>query len=149
MSTKKIIILAVVFIIVICGSIGFYMFNKTFKNIANANPDIIVSDDQIFSEFEKNETTATKKFVTGDPIIEVSGVIAEITQNADTTTTIVFQNPAKYTGDISCTIVKTDVEKTKKLKQREKVTIKGQCSGMQELIDKEVILIRCIICDNK
>ncbi len=144
MNLKKIIIIVILVATAISVTVGLYLYNKPHKDILGSSADIVVTDDQIFKAFETNETNAIKKYVTGDPIIQVSGQIAEITKNTDSTTTVIFQNKSKYNGNVSCTIIKSESEKLRNKKVGENTCLKGQCSGMQELIDKEIIFLRCV-----
>lgn len=142
--TKKHVLIFIVFDFLIFACIAYYFYNKPHKNIAESNADIMITDTEIFNAFEKDESAAIKKFVTGDPVVELSGIIYEMTVNADTTATIIFKDP-KYSGDVSCTLIKEESSKLKLFKTGDKIKVKGQCSGMQQLIDKEVVMLRCII----
>jgi len=144
---KKIhyVLLGVVLAFVICIAVGLFMYFKPHKNISESKPDIILKASELFKAFETNETDATKKFVTGDPTIQVLGIVDEINKNQDTTATIILRNVAEYNGCITCTIDKSQFTKLDKFQKGTPIIIKGQCSGAQELVEKEIVMIRCII----
>jgi len=60
-------------IALLIGTIGYYNYNRTTSSLENTTPNFALSADDIFSEFEKNEVDANKKFL--DKVIEVSGTV--------------------------------------------------------------------------
>lgn len=145
MKLKKILIIFFLFDMVVFAGFGYYFYNKPHKDISGTQPEIIVSDEEIFKAFESNEAEAIKKFVTGDPVVQVAGNIEEIIKNTDSSITVILKNKTKYNGDISCAMNKSETAKLQNTKQGSFIKIKGQCSGMQELIDKEVVFFRCVV----
>jgi hypothetical protein len=140
------IIVAFAFIVVAGALVAYYLYQKPVKNFANSTADITIEAKDLFDAFIKNEEKAITKFVSDDKTIKVKGKILEIIANSDGTSVISLE-----VGDpesaISCNMEKEYSNKTSKLKQGDIVTIQGQCTGYQELISKEVIMMRCGISD--
>ncbi len=136
------IILILVGILIIGGGLGYYLYQKPVKDFSNSNADLALTAKEIFAEFEKDELAANEKYVTDDKTIEVSGTIIEISTNDNGTVTLLLdvENPD---GDLSCSIVKEDSDYANTLQKGTSVKIKGQCTGYQDLINKEVVMIRC------
>ncbi|MGA2298119.1 MAG: hypothetical protein ABSG15_11280 [FCB group bacterium] len=143
---KKVIYISgtVLLIALIGGAIGLYMYFKPVKNFATSKADYVVTAQSLYGEFAQNETTANKKYVTEDKTVQISGKISDInkTQTGAMTITLDAGTPD---GDISCTLIKEAVTVADKYKKGSDITIKGQCTGIQELINKEVIMMRCAI----
>jgi hypothetical protein len=131
---KKIFILIV---IVICaGLFVFYYINKAKPSLVEMKPMYTVTADEIFNDFDKDESAANKKYV--DKVVEVSGVVQSFNKKSNTDRSIIFQTSSGMFGVI-CKIDSTynpsfTVDKGANLK------IKGVCTGM--LMD--IILVRCI-----
>lgn len=147
MKKKIIIILTVVLALgVIGGAIGIYFYTKPIKDFAGSKADISLTADDLFREFEKNESQATSRFVSDDKTIEVNGKVRDISKNSDGTSIITLKT-SDQNGTVSCALTPEESSKAAKLKADMKVVVRGQCTGYQELIDKEVIMIRCGIVD--
>ena len=147
MKKKLIIIGAIIAVLaIIGGSIGLYMFYKPTKDFSKSKVDVTLTSTGLFNEFSKDQNSATAKYVSTDKTIELSGKITEIKKNDDGTTLIILDagNPD---GDVSCTLTNEESPKAGKFKAGSIIKIKGQCTGYQELISKEVIMIRCGIVD--
>ncbi|MDQ1267175.1 MAG: hypothetical protein QG635_2329 [Bacteroidota bacterium] len=144
MKKKNILfsLLIVVAVGIIGGGIGFYYYMKPVKNYAASEADIIIGARELIAEFAKNETAANLKYVSGNKTIQVSGRIGDIRQNDNGTETIVIE-AGSPDETVSCTLIKYKAAAAVKYKAGSAITIKGQCTGYQELISKEVIMIRC------
>lgn len=140
---KKLLLILLI-IGIIGGGVGYYFYQKPVKNFAESKADFILSANDIFQEFAGNQAEATKKYVTNDKTILINGVIKSVTKNDDKSITVYFvvNDPD---GTVSCTFTPEESVKINPeiLIEGKNLKVKGQCSGMQELIGKEVILIRC------
>ena len=137
-------IIGIVVIIAVLGiGTGLYLFFKPTKDFAKSKADFTLSAQELFTDFSKDEKTSTTKYVSNDKTIEISGTVQSVSDNSDSTKTIILSvgNPD---GDISCTLTKEQSAGAKIL-EKQAITLKGQCTGLQELIAKEVIMIRCAI----
>lgn len=141
-KTIKKILIGVVGIGIIGGAYGYYQFNKKAKNFADSKADFTLTSKQLFDEFAKDQNACNTKYVTGDKTIELTGTIKELPESPDTAAIAIIdvQSPD---GDISCTFMAADSKAVKALKVGDQIKLKGQCTGYQELISKEVLLMRC------
>lgn len=142
MKTRNVILLGILILGIIGGSIAIYMYNKPIKNYTSSKADFKLTAKTLFDEFDKDQITATAKYVSDDKTVQVSGVIAGIKKNDDATMTILF-DVASPDNDISCTLTAEESKKATDLKPEMTTTVKGQCTGFQELINREVIMMRC------
>ena len=114
----------------------YYAFNMPRRNLAKENSTYLLSAKQLISDFRKDETIATKKYL--DQAITVSGEIKNI-RNLDNHS-VVFSLEDAMEG-VSCTVDSADVvtysSKLVQFKTGSKGTFKGRCSGM--LMDIQVI----------
>jgi len=138
----KYIIIIILLAAIIGGGLGLYLFFKPIKNFAESEAELTLTSKELFESFVKDQNKANLEFVSEDKIIQIKGKILEINFNPDKTSTILIEvgNPE---GDISCSIISNDFNKARKCKVGESIKIQGQCTGYQELINKEVIMIRC------
>ena len=147
MKKKYVIIISVVLLIpIIGGSIGYYLFFKPTKNFAESKADITLSAKALFDAFSSNEDSANVKYVSNDKTIQINGLINDIKYNDDSTYTVVL-DVGMPDGSLSCNIIKEESGKLSKYKSGMPITVKGQCTGLQTLINKEVIVIRSGIVD--
>ena len=122
---KRIILF--ILVIGIIASIAFYMWNKPHKDIAAAKEDFILTSTDFYKEYVANETTANTKYL--DKVIAVEGTISAIElENADEPTVALTTGTADMT--VSCGFKKELLNEIKKLKQNDKIKIKGKCDGM-------------------
>ena len=143
MKKKIWIIVSIIAIIGAIGAtIGYFMMNKQVKDFAKSKAEITLSSKALFDEFQSSEASANAKYVANDKTMQVEGQILEIIQNEDSTSTISLDVMLEG-GDISCNLSKEESAKSAKFKKGDKITLKGQCTGYQELINKEVVMIRC------
>ena len=145
MKTIHYVLLAILVLILIGVSVGLFMYFKPHKNIGETKPDISITAKELVVSFSGNETESIKKFVTADPTIQVTGTVDEVNKANDTTGTIILRDASQFDGCVTCTIDKSQLPKLEMFKKGTPIVIKGQCSGIQELIEKEVIMFRCVI----
>ena len=124
--------------------IAIYMFNKPKRDISNTKPEYTVTAEQLLTEFTKNEQSANAKYLSesGGKVIQVSGIVAEINQQGDTTLNISLKGLSD-SQRINCSMEKTGIPEAKSLKAGDKVSIKGECTGYLD-ITNEVSMVNCI-----
>jgi hypothetical protein len=125
-----------IIVALLIGAIGYYNYNRTTSSLENTSPDFALSADDIFAEFEKNETEANKKFL--DKVIEVSGTVQSFNNENLADRNVTFQTESGMFGVI-CKLDSTYDAKYTTV-TGDKIKLKGVCTGM--LMD--VVLIRCI-----
>jgi hypothetical protein len=145
---KKYYVLGGILLLVLVGiGAGLNMYFKQQKDYAHSEADFTVSAAALCNEFCTNEAGANKKYVAENKTILVTGVVKEISKNQDGSATVIL-----HTSDpectVSCALTKEESSKTAKVQSGSTVKIKGQCTGMQELLDKQVIMIRCGLAGN-
>jgi len=125
-----------IIVALLIGAIGYYNYNRTTSSLENTSPDFALSADDIFAEFEKNETEANKKFL--DKVIEVSGTVQSFNNENLADRNVTLQTESGIFGVI-CKLDSTYDAKYTTV-TGDKIKLKGVCTGM--LMD--VVLIRCI-----
>ncbi|WP_165366121.1 OB-fold protein [Brumimicrobium glaciale] len=120
---KKYILLGILSLIIVGGGIGYYMFNKKVPTLENTTSDYVIGANDLFNEFENNESEALKKYE--NKIIEVTGKVISV-KNNDNDSNIILEADMAMAGGVNCSFkYKQDEEITK----GSIVTIKGQCQG--------------------
>lgn len=112
-------------------------YNKPYVNIRNSKPDIIITADQLISDFIKDEPLATIKY--SEKIVQITGAFYGVS-TLDGNTIITLKNSESDPG-IICHMLSEENIKTLKLKKDQDVIIKGNCSGF--LLD--VMMVRCVL----
>ncbi len=127
----------IILLVFIGGAFGFYMYNKPHKNISKAKTDLELSAIQLFADFENNEADANTKYL--DKVMEVEGVVKEITKDENGLTSITLDAGGEMFGVI-CQMDNLAKHKRTDFKEGETVKFKGICTGV--LMD--VVLVRCV-----
>ena len=140
---KKLLIIAIA--VVVLGAIAvWYIFNEKFTDTLKVDASYNVDAQSFLKEFTKNDTLANKKYV--EKIITVNGIISEV-ETMDSTINL------KMTDTITNAYIifafqNEQIEKIKLLKEGDKVSIKGSCSGgvYSDILETETINFkRCIL----
>ncbi|MBM2817336.1 MAG: hypothetical protein HW421_4098 [Ignavibacteria bacterium] len=141
---KKVIriVILLVFAGLFAGGYGYYMYQKPVKNFSESKAEITITAKAIFDEFAANQNAAEAKYVAKDKTIQVSGKIARIEKKDDGTYTV-YLEVGTPDSEVSCSFAPEASQKAAGLKAGMNVAIKGQCTGWQDLISREVVMIRC------
>jgi len=135
----RILLWVFVFGIVIAVAAVYYVFNKPRRNIARETAAYALEAKQLISDFKKDETVATAKYL--DQTISVTGEIKNI-RTLDNHS-MVFSLEDQMEG-VSCTVDSADVvsnlSKLSGYTAGSVAKFKGRCSGM--LMD--IQLINCV-----
>jgi len=109
-------------VLLIGAAVYFYYATLTHEDTASLKADYTVEAISFIKEFEKDYKTANTKYA--EKIIAVKGIVTETEQPVDTTMNIKMTNTT--TGSyIIFAFQNEDMVKAKKLKQGDKVKIKG------------------------
>jgi hypothetical protein len=111
---------------------GLYQFNKPHINIAKSKPSFVITAVDLTKEYEQDEWKAEKKY--SGMIIEVTGIVKEISINNDKKNIILYGNKS----NVSCqmNVNSSDVKK------EQSVTIRGNCAGfLMDVMLTDAILI--------
>jgi hypothetical protein len=133
---KKLLI-ALVAIGVIGGVVAYQIYNKPHRDIDAEKPVASVSADDLFSAFDADEAAANTSYL--DQVIEVSGTVDEITEDADGNTVVILMAETAIMGGVSATIDPSITEFS--ASPGDALKIKGRCTGM--LMD--VVLTNCFL----
>jgi hypothetical protein len=139
MKTYKKTLIIFVTIGAIAGIAAYiYVFHKPHRNLANEKPVAVTDAMKLFNEYNTDETKANAVYL--DKAVEVSGVIAESTTNADGTCVVTLRDGD--TGGVSCTLSTEDCAKLKTRKPGDSLVVRGQCTGllMEVVLEKAVII---------
>lgn len=129
--------LAFIGAIIIILFVVFKQMNKEHVDVKKTTPNLIIAVDEILSDFENDEEKANTKFT--DKIIELKGVIAEITtQDNATTITLMSQN---FDATVICSLLPEETPNVLEYKKGDEISLKGICKGY--LLD--VVIVNCII----
>lgn len=113
--------MAVAAIVVIGGSVGFYLFNKGPVNVKNANA-VSISAPELYNAFLKDSMQARKTYA--DKILEVSGTVIRVSKNQQNQEIVMLES-GESGAYVNCTM-----EETFGFTENSVVTIKGICTGM-------------------
>jgi len=136
--------------IVIGGGIFLYMFFQPHRDVQATKTDFQLEAKQIVDEYLKDAITANNKYLQeeGDSkVIEVSGVIAEISEDFNNQKVVLLKSMGENAG-VSCTFTSETNINTEKLKVGDIVTIKGVIrsgAGYDEDMElyEDVIMEKC------
>ena len=102
-----------------------YIMNETHKETVDVKADYTVEATDLIKEFISNDTSVNKKY--REKVLIVKGNASAIDMLADSTSTIKF---ADSTGSFAIfSLQKSELEKVKKIKAGDEVSLKGVCSG--------------------
>ncbi len=152
---KKILKLGLIIIaigVVIGGGTFLYMFFQPHRDVQATKTDFQLEAKQIVDEYLIDATAANDKYLQeeGDSkVIEVSGVIAEISEDFNKQIVVLLKGMGENAG-VSCTFTSDTNINAKKLKVGDKVTIKGVIrsgAGYDEDMElyEDVIMEKCDI----
>jgi hypothetical protein len=113
---------------------GFYLYNKPHTGVNNIKPDITIQADDLYKQYNENESAANKKFL--NKVIAVMGNVDEI-DKTDSTYIILLKKNTDM-GGISCNLFNA---KNATVQRGKTITVKGRCTGF--LMD--VALTDCVI----
>jgi hypothetical protein len=141
--------------IVIGGGVFLYMFFQPHRDIQATNTDFQLEAKQIVDEYLKDANAANNKYLQeeGDSkIIEVSGVISEISEDFNNQKVVLLKGMGENAG-VSCTFTSETNKNAARLKVGDKVTIKGVIrsgAGYDEDMElyEDVIMEKCDVVNN-
>ena len=112
------------------------MYNKPHVNVAETSSDVSLEAVKIVDDFSSDEIMANTTYL--DKIVQVSGIINSIkTENE----TVIVALAGNSFGDVLCYLSEESKTKVNTLKEGQRVTLKGICTGF--LLD--VVLVKCAL----
>lgn len=118
----------------VAAGYGLYLFKKTTQSLLNVKPDIVITADDLFKDFEQDEQLALKKYE--GKVLQVTGKIMMVSQT-DSISSILLEAENALIGGINCSF--NELEEN--LQTEDVVSVKGQCQGFIT----SVILNNCAI----
>ncbi|NEN22989.1 hypothetical protein G3O08_05680 [Cryomorpha ignava] len=134
---KKKIIFSVLILVAVAVSIGYYMFQKPVESLRDKEATWQGSSEDLYDEFTADEVAGNKTF-TGN-ILEVTGTVVDVMQNADSSSTLILNSSHPIFG-VKCRI-DPKFNKVETPSKGSEVSLKGLCTG----INSDVELNQCII----
>ncbi len=132
MRKKLVFFIGIVLLCLI--SWGFFLYNKPHVGVGNAKPDVTMLADDLYKQYNENETTANQKFL--NKVIAVTGTVDEV--NTSNNAFVILLKKADDMGGVSCNLF---TNTNANIQQGKTVTIKGRCTGF--LMD--VALTDCVV----
>lgn len=129
---KKTLLLIFLVIVLISGAVVYYMLHKPHATVDDKK-GLAITSETLSAAFIADEKTANTTYL--NQILEVSGVIDELTQNQDKKQVVLLHSEDPLSG-VQCTMKNSSL-----LKVGDKVTIKGFCNGYTTV----VLLSDCIL----
>lgn len=134
-----------ILVIALLGAGGiWYIFSEKFSDTSEIKADFTVNALDLIHEFEKNDSLANKKYT--EKTIVVNGMVSEV-EAADTTVNIKMVDTTSGAYVIFA-FQQQHREEAKKIKEGDKVAIKGSCSGgaYSKILETEYITFkRCAL----
>jgi len=132
--------------VVILSAIFFvwYLFNEKFTDTTKSKAHFTLSSNDLIREYEKNTTAANVKYA--DKILVVSGIVSE-TETVDTSVNIKFTDEESG-AYIIFAFQDQNIGEARKIREGEKIKIKGSCSGgaYSEILESVYITFkRCVL----
>lgn len=120
MKRKKLFLLVTLLLVLISAAVLYnYVFNSEHRNIAEEEVSIRVTADDIFSEFQDDETIATAKYL--DKVVAITGKISLVESNA-----------LSLNDNIQVSFIEGSMPE---VKPKNTLTVKGRCVGYDELLE--------------
>ena len=140
----KNILIGILVVAVTLFAVAWYIFNDKYADTAERKAAYAVNAMDFIKEFEKSDSLANRKYT--EQIITVNGTVSEV-QQVDTTANIKFIDTTSGSYIIFA-FQQQHLAEAKQLKEGDKVSIKGSCSGgtYSEILGTEYISFkRCAI----
>jgi hypothetical protein len=134
---KIITIVSAVFALFVLAAYLYLRFMPE-KSVAKQEANYTLQAAALSSEYELAPEASDKKYI--DRVIQVTGVISEISADQNKSTVFILRNSSSTTG-ILCTFDENSNKTAMKYSVGNTVTIKGTCTGMLF----EVVLNKCVI----
>ena len=140
---KSIILAVIIVTLAFAGGI-WYVFTQKFTDTTKEKADYTINAFDLINEFKKNDSLANKKYA--EKIITVTGLVTEV-EAADTTINIKMADTTSGSYAILAFQQQNQTE-SKAIKEGDKVSIKGSCSGgaYSQILETEFITFkRCAL----
>ena len=140
---KSIILSVILVALAFAGGI-LYVSTKKFTDITKEKVDYTINAFDLINEFTNNDSLANKKYA--EKIITVTGLVTEV-ESADTSVNIKMADTTSSSYAIFA-FQQQNLTEAKAIKEGDKVSIKGSCSGgaYSQILETEFITFkRCAL----
>jgi len=140
---KSIILAVIIVAFAFAGGI-WYVFTQKFTDTEKEKADYTINAFDLIKEFKNNDSLANKKYA--EKIITVTGLVTEV-EAADTTVNIKMADTTSGSYAIFA-FQQQNLTEAKAIKEGDKVSIKGSCSGgaYSQILETEFITFkRCAL----
>jgi len=134
---KTVILVVLVLALIVAGA-WYYIMHMPEKSMAKQSPDFVIEAAELAAEYENAPTASDKKYI--DRVVEVSGIVADISHDQNDQTVIILRDEQSLTG-VLCTLDEKQEKAAAGIAVGDRITLKGTCTGMLF----EVVLNRCIL----
>jgi len=144
-KTKRTILYTVLCLVVIGAGVGYYLYNKKPLNPNDVSPDTKTTSTELYQAFAADTVAAKKNFSRKDEVVEVSGLVTGISQNADKQPYFLLKTNVEG-ASVNCTMEGP----AENIKMGDSVSLKGVCTGMGENVPEmgvfgDVYMTRCYL----
>jgi hypothetical protein len=129
---RKTILWALLAVVVVANIVGFLVWNKPHDTVDNKE-GIKITAEALTKAFEANEQSANGTYI--NKVMEVSGVVSEVSKNQDGRTVILLQSEDPLSG-VQCTMKDDKLS----FNNGQQASIKGFCNGYTSV----VLLTDCV-----
>lgn len=143
-SWVKKLLLAVVVLAVIGVFVIWYLFNEKFTDTTKRDAAFTVDANSFLKEFQQSDSLANIKYK--EKIVTVNGIVSEI-ESMDSIVNIKMTDTATD-AYVIFGFQNEQLVKVKTIKEGDKISVKGSCSGgsFSEILEVEAIdFKRCVI----
>ena len=134
----------IVILLLLGAGAVWYTYNEKFADTSTTKPDFTVNALDLIHEFENNVSLANKKYA--EKIVVVNGMVSEV-EGAGTTVNIKMADTTSG-AYIIFAFQQQHRDDAEKIKQGDRVSIKGSCSGgaYSQILETEYITFkRCTL----
>lgn len=124
MKFKK-IVLPLILLSAGIAIVAYNVYNKPHIDVVDAKADVLVTAENLFTEFSTDEATANAEYL--DKIIQVKGIVQKL--EIENGIGIVTLKTEDDFGSVQCNLSTEAKNDFNVLKENELVTIKGICTG--------------------
>ncbi len=118
-------LIAVFVLLLAAGAALWFIFTEKFTDTVEVKADYTVNAPEFIKEFQADLALANKKYT--EKIVVVNGIVSEI-KNADTTSNIIMTDTTSGAYVIFA-FQQQHLAEARAMKEGDKVSIKGSCSG--------------------
>lgn len=149
MIKKNIRLIGVVILLVVSlvAWYGYSEYNRKPASMVDTRADYSFNTATLLAAFEKDEAGANKLYL--DKVLEVEGVIKELTSDEKGFYTIAIGDDASFSS-VRCSVDSLFSSKAAALQAGGLVKVRGICTGYMAdaLLGSDVTLVRCAIIEN-